>query len=394
MIRIKAGVPRRAGRTRTDSRGPGRRGLPAWLRTSTRRPLRRAFSLGLPTAWGTAAVSYKLACPLAQQDGFGARAVTSAVFFAVGAGLILHVRHSLLRELRQAREVASAAQSVLLRPLPPRIDGLDVAAAQLSADRGATIGGDLYEVVATEHGVRVVMGDVRGHGLAGIGTAAAVLGSFREAVHDEARLDGVLRRLERALARHLRERARAEHPSVGPEPDNPVAEEFVTVLLLEIGRDGTVHAFNCGHPWPYLLSGTHVEPLARADPLPPLGPFPLPSELPPTHSGRLLPGETLVLHTDGAEDARDGRGRFFSLPEVLSEIVRDNPVAVPQAVLGSVFTALLHHTGGTPSDDVALLVLRHDHTGRRTSAARDGDTCGSAARARPATTDPQPTTHL
>ncbi len=381
MIRIKAGVPRRAGRTRTDSRGPGRRGLPAWLRTGTRRPLRRVLSLGLPTAWGTAAVSYKLACPPAQQDGFGARAVTSAVFFAVGAGLILHVRHSLLRELRQAREVASAAQSVLLRPLPPRIDGLDVAAAQLSADRGATIGGDLYEVTATEHGVRVVMGDVRGHGLAGIGTAAAVLGSFREAVHDEARLDGVLRRLERALARHLRERARAEHPSVGPEPDNPVAEEFVTVLLLEIGRDGEVYALNCGHPWPYLLSGTRVEPLARADPLPPLGPFPLPPELSPVACGQLLPGEAVVLHTDGAEDARDADGRFFSLVDALCEAVHDRPVVAPQVVLGAVFTALLHHTRGAPTDDVALLVLRNGRSGRRPSAVRA------------ATTHPQRTTH-
>jgi serine phosphatase RsbU (regulator of sigma subunit) len=342
----------------------------------------RVRSLGLPTVWGAAAVTYKLACPLAQQNGLGARVVTSAVFFAVGTGLILHVRHALLRELRQARRIAGVAQSALLRPLPPRVDGLTLAAAQLSADRGATIGGDLYEVVATEEGVRVVMGDVRGHGLAAIGTAAAVLGSFREAVHDEAELDGVLRRLERALARHLRERARAEHPSSGAEPGHPAAEEFVTVLLLEIGRDGEVLALNCGHPWPYLLSGADVRPLARADPLPPLGALPLPPELPPVPCGRLLPGETLVLHTDGAEDARDARGRFFSLPGVLSEATREPP----QAVLGSVFTALLRHTGGTPADDVALLVLRNDRQPQPASGAREA--------ARPATTHPQPTTHL
>jgi hypothetical protein len=34
-------------------------------------------------------------------------------------------------------------------------------------------GGDLYEVIGTEHGVRVVMGDVRGHGIAALGTVAA-----------------------------------------------------------------------------------------------------------------------------------------------------------------------------------------------------------------------------
>ncbi|MFK0283489.1 PP2C family protein-serine/threonine phosphatase [Streptomyces sp. NPDC090499] len=377
MIRIKAGVPR-SRRPRTYSR-----------------PRRRALALGLPTVWGAVAVGYKFGCPLAEQHGLGARIVTSAVFFAVGTGLIIHVRRALLRELRQARMVAGAAQSVLLRPLPPRLAGLNVAAAQLSADRGASIGGDLYEAVATEHGVRVVMGDVRGHGLSAIGTVAAVLGSFREAAHDEPELGRVLGRLDRALARHLRERARAEHPAGGaPDPDSPVAEEFVTVLLLEIAGDGELRVINCGHPWPYVLSGAGVEPLSAADPLPPLGPFPLPTDLTATDCGQLLDGESLVLFTDGAEDARSPKGHFFSLPTALAEAVRNRPVS-PQAILRAVFTALLHHTNGRPTDDIALLVLHNERQHQRPFlGARGADISGSAAGARPATTHPQPTNHL
>ncbi len=270
------------------------------------------------------------------------------MFLAVGTGLMLHVRQVMLREVRQAREAAGAAQSVLLRPLPARVDGLATAAAQLSADRGATVGGDLYEVIATEHGVRVVMGDVRGHGLGAIGTVAAVLGSFREAVHDEAELAGVLARLDRALARHLRDRARAED-----------TEDFVTVLLLEIAPDGEVHALNCGHPWPYLLSGGRARQIVRTEPLPPLGLFPLPAELPYTPCGRLLPGEALFLHTDGVEDARDRQGRFFPLAAALAEAVRGRPIS-PQSVLRAVFSQLLRHTGGRPKDDIAILVLRNE----------------------------------
>lgn len=343
---------------------------------------RRLLALGLPTAWGAMAITYKLTCPLAQQDGMGARAVTSAVFFAVGTGLILHVRQALVRELRQIRRVAGVAQSALLRPLPPRIDGLNIAATQLSADRGACVGGDLYEVIATEHGVRVVMGDVRGHGIAAVGTAAALLGSFREAVHDEPDLGRVLRRLERALDRHLRERSRDEYP---------VAEEFATVLLLEIRTDGDLHILNCGHPWPYLISGSKVEQLAREDPLPPLGPFPLPPELTATSCGPLLPGEYLALYTDGAEDARDARGRFFSLRAALEGAAHSQPCS-PQQVLRTVMSALMRHAGGTPADDIALLVLRNDRT--HLIGARGSDIGGSAAGARPATMNPQPTTHL
>ncbi|MEE1764062.1 PP2C family protein-serine/threonine phosphatase [Streptomyces sp. SP18BB07] len=309
----------------------------------------------------------------------GAGIVGGAVVLAAGAGLMLHVRRRMLREVRQARAIAGAARSVLLRPLPARIDGLATAAAQLSADRGATAGGDLYEVIATEHGVRVVMGDVRGHGLAAIGTVAAVLGSFREAVHDEAELAGVLARLDRALARHLRDRARSE-----------ATEDFVTVLLLEISPDGELHALNCGHPWPYLLGVNRAAPLARADPLPPLGLFPLPAELPVTACGQLLPGEALFLHTDGVEDARDSEGRFFPLAGALREAVRGRPIC-PQAVLRAVFWQLLRHAGGRPKDDIAILLLRNERplvlrgAGPHTSAAPPR---GATSHQRPAADNP------
>ncbi|MFP3990166.1 PP2C family protein-serine/threonine phosphatase [Streptomyces sp. E11-3] len=321
--------------------------------------VRRVSTLAVPTVWGAVAITYKLVCPLAQQDSLGARIATSAVFFVVGTGLIVAVRRALLHELAQVREVAGAAQRVLLRPLPPRLDGLAIAAGQLSAHPGAAVGGDLYEAVATDHGVRVVIGDVRGHGLTAIGAVAAILGSFREAAHDEAELTGVLRRLERAMQRHLRERSLAEHPaSCGTEPDSPLSEEFVTVLLLEIRPDGEMFALNCGHPWPYRL-GRRAERLAGGDPLPPLGAFPLPETFPVRSCGRLLPGDALFLHTDGVEDARNSRGRFFPLQESLAAAVRTAPVA-PKSLVRMVHEALLRHTGGRLSDDVALLVLRND----------------------------------
>jgi hypothetical protein len=108
----------------------------------------------------------------------------------------------------------------------------------------------------------------------------------------------------------------------------------------------------------------------------------LPGDLSGLRCGPLLPGETLVLHTDGAEDARDARGRFFSLTKALQEAV-DTP---PQTVLGTVFTALLNHTGGRPKDDVALLALRNDR--------QPIQSAGAPGTARQAATRPQPTTHL
>ncbi|MEU9981365.1 PP2C family protein-serine/threonine phosphatase [Streptomyces sp. NPDC050856] len=339
---------------------------PGVRRSAPLPPLTCRFSfapLVLPALWGAAAITWKLACPLAEQEGLAGRIATSAVFFTVGTCLILGIRRGLVRELRQAREIARATQQVLLRPLPPRLDGLSIAAGQLSASRGATVGGDLYEAVLTPYGVRVIIGDVRGHGLAALGAVVAVLGSFREAAHDEPELGGVLRRLDRAMSRHVRDRARDDPPAPGGrETGSASAEEFVTVLLLEIRRDGSVLTLNCGHPWPYLLHHG-ARPLACGDPLPPLGAFPLPPELPVRRCVRLQPGEVLFLHTDGAEDARDATGRFFGLVEVLAEAARGDPPS-PEAVIHRVHSALLRHTGGRVTDDVALLVLRNDRGDR------------------------------
>ncbi|HEY8979610.1 MAG TPA: PP2C family protein-serine/threonine phosphatase [Streptomyces sp.] len=258
---------------------------------------------------------------------------------------------------------------MLLRPLPPRVEGLGVAAVQVSTDRGASVGGDLYDVVGTEFGVRVVIGDVRGHGLAALGTVAALLGGFREAVHDEPELGGVLRRLERTLTRHLGE----------------LEEEFVTVLLLEIGADGGVLALNCGHPWPYLITGSRVLPLSRADPLPPLGAFPLSADLATEH-GFLLAGESMVLFTDGAEDARDRKGRFFPLSYMLERAAAEHGGS-PRELVAAVMSDLRRHTAGRPGDDVALVALNN---GRSANSFRGAGQHPSAAPPRGATSPTQP----
>ncbi|MEU8620422.1 PP2C family protein-serine/threonine phosphatase [Streptomyces sp. NPDC048623] len=319
--------------------------------------LRRIGPPAASAGWGLLAVAWRLWCPLARAPGLPIRVATGLVFLSVGAGLVLAVRSGPVRELARVRAVADATQQVLLRPPPARLDGLAVAAGQLSASRGAVVGGDLYEAVATPYGVRIVIGDVRGHGLAALGAVVALLGSFREAAHDEAELAGVLRRLERALGRHLCERVRAEHPArSGRAPEHPAAEEFVTLLLLEIRPGGEVLVLDCGHPGPYRIAGRRVEPVPVGEPLPPLGALPLPAELVPHSAGRLLPGETLVLHTDGAEEARDRRGRFFPLAVVLAAAAGE----APAALVRQVHTALLRHTGGRLADDVALFVVRND----------------------------------
>lgn len=255
-------------------------------------------------------------------DGGPVFGAAATVLVVVLAGMWTAARRTrMTAELDRTREIATAAQQVLMRPLPYRVGAWTVAGEYVSASRGARVGGDFYEVLATPYGVRVLIGDARGHGLPALGLVAALLGSFREAAHQERDLAGVLHRLDSALGRHLRERAHGEHPAaVSTPPPDPAAEEFATVQLVQLSDDGVFQAVNCGHPPPYLLS-RRPRPLPLGEPLPPLGLFdPLHTATPST-CGRIGVGEGLLLYTDGLPDARDGAGRFFSLSDALPHVL-------------------------------------------------------------------------
>lgn len=104
-------------------------------------------------------------------------------------------------ELDQVRRVAVAAQEVILRPVPARLGPVSAASVYLAAEKGAQIGGDLYEAVVTPYGVRLIVGDVRGKGLTAVRSAAAVLSAFREAAHYEDELVAVMNHCSAALRR-------------------------------------------------------------------------------------------------------------------------------------------------------------------------------------------------
>ena len=261
-------------------------------------------------------------------------AVAGATAAAVLAGF---ARRRIEQELADVRSIAQTAQRVLLRPVPTVAGPMRIAVSYTSAASAAQIGGDLYEVVRSPKGTRVLIGDVQGKGLAAVETAAVVLGAFREAAPEEEKLAEVGCRLERALNRRLE------------------GEEFVTAVLVEVDDERETSMLNYGHPAPLLLHpGGLVERIEPPQFAPPLGLAELGPEAPSPFTVSMSPGDQLLLFTDGVSETRGPDGTFYPLEERICLLGTSDPDSTLEAIRHD----LTDYAHGPLTDDAAMLLLR------------------------------------
>ncbi|MFE0460279.1 PP2C family protein-serine/threonine phosphatase [Kitasatospora sp. NPDC058965] len=266
------------------------------------------------------------------------------VFFAV-------VRERRSRQLARAQSVAEAAQRALLRPIPERIGSLQIATVYLAAEYEAQIGGDLYTATRTGSGARMIVGDVRGKGLAAVGESALLLSAFRLVAAQHATLPDLASTLDRNVSRYLLDFV---------QTDSETAEHFVTALFLDIPDDAPVaHLTNCGHPLPLLLREDRVSFLDGAGAAPPLGLGTLVADDYPNDTFPFEVGDTLLLYTDGVVEARDRAGTFYPLAERVARWTG----CTPEALVHHVRRDLLAHAGGRLGDDAAVVAIQRTATG-------------------------------
>jgi sigma-B regulation protein RsbU (phosphoserine phosphatase) len=75
-----------------------------------------------------------------------------------------------------------------------------------------------------------------------------------------------------------------------------------------------------------------------------------------TSIARLAPGDALILYTDGVSEARRGTA-LFGDEAILRTIVETERSADADTLARRIEDAALTFCGGTPTDDIAILVL-------------------------------------
>lgn len=256
--------------------------------------------------------------------------------YQVGMVAVAGALAVLAAAIRSRREgalikISERVQHAILRPLPAELGGVAFASHYQSATTEALVGGDLHDIMMTQFGPRLIIGDVKGKGLDAVGRCAAVLAAFRELASGEPDLIGLAAKMDARVARDME------------------FEDFVTVILAEFAP-GEVRIVNCGHHPPVkVAAGGGLQVMAPEEATPPLGlhPHPVCQDI------VLKPGDRLLFYTDGLIETRDRAGRFFDLDDHVAAAL-----ALPDlhAAVGHVARLLLEHAGDGLADDV-LLVL-------------------------------------
>ena len=149
--------------------------------------------------------------------------------FALGNCALRQLRE---QQLQAVLHVAQVAQAAILQPVPARTARFSFGARYRSADPVAALGGDVLDVQLTPDGARALIADVRGHGLAAVPLAGALLSSFRAAC---ARPGLSLLEVARAVD-HAVELLAGD-------------EQFATALFLDLDDDGWRRATPTASSW-------------------------------------------------------------------------------------------------------------------------------------------------
>ena len=242
------------------------------------------------------------------------------------------------RLYRERNRIAVNLQRGLRPPRPAEVPGLDISVVFEAAGEGIEVGGDLYDVLPTEDGCWILIGDVAGKGSSAAGVSVALRHSVRGLTREIDHPDEVLARVNELLR------------------EGTSLNDFATAVLIRMRRDDEgwkASLAAAGHP-----AAIHVK---REGPVQ-LGGGSMLGALVEAevacHRVAVEHGDTLVLYTDGWLEA--GAVDAHCEPGALAEIAH--------GLVDGELTELTEHlrrdavarAGGTLRDDMVILALRPD----------------------------------
>jgi len=228
------------------------------------------------------------------------------------------------RRYQQELSIAASIQQGLMEVTIPEVPFARLKGRSLSCKE---IGGDFFDAVNTDEGLAVVLADVSGKGV-----SAALLASTLQGMIYSQLLAGMpLKEIVAAANRFFTHKH--------------ISEEYATLIIARLQRDGEMEYVNCGHVPPLLVCNHEVI-------RPPHGNLPVGLLAGATYESdhvSLHAGDRMILVTHGVTDAENARGDFFGDSRL-------ETVAAKSLTMEDIFSAVADFRGGTPLRDDCTVV--------------------------------------
>jgi phosphoserine phosphatase RsbU/P len=243
--------------------------------------------------------------------------------------------------IRRSLGIAMEVQQHLLPRQAPKIEGLDIAGQSLYCEE---TGGDYFDYLPIgqngQRKIKIMVGDVSDHGIASALLMTTARAFLRQRASRKGNLNQIITDVNRQLSRDVEDSGR-----------------FMTLFFCEIdGRMKSIRWVNAGHDPAVIfdLNGGGFEELAgHALPLGVSDKAPYQE-----FQRRLLPGQIVLIGTDGIWETQNARGQMFGKKR-FRDVVRSQARQPAAGILQAVIAALddfCHPLA--KEDDVTLVVVK------------------------------------
>lgn len=247
-----------------------------------------------------------------------------------------HLTPAEQRALERDLQLAARIQQTLLPAASLDFNGWQVAYHYRPA---RLVSGDYCDHITTDAGdLYFMVGDVSGKGVAASMLMAHLHAMFRALVLAGLPLDALMERASRVFC------------------ESTLPTHYATLVCGRASAGGDVAICNAGHPPPLLIHGAGIDRV-EATGLP-VGIFC--TEQFGVSRLRLLPGDVLLLCTDGVLDAENGAGVEYGFDRLRAILAGSHHLA-PPALIDACVNDLASFLGGARyGDDVTLMAIRRD----------------------------------
>ncbi|MHB1458967.1 MAG: GAF domain-containing SpoIIE family protein phosphatase, partial [Armatimonadota bacterium] len=221
-----------------------------------------------------------------------------------------------------------------------KTSGYDLATRFVPGATGKYIGGDFYDVFKIEDGrTAFLIGDVTGKGVEAASLAVAVRSTIRAFAYDLSHPDQAL-----------------SHANAVTYPQSHISNRFSTVFLAILDpQTGAFTYANAGHPPMMILrSGGEIELLNTGQ-----LPIGIDSQIQyESFNSQLLPGDKLVMYTDGISEAHTGTHMLDI--DGICNILEKCLNCTPEELLANLFNAALDYSEEKLDDDAVVVIIQQN----------------------------------